>query len=134
MNKLLSSSPLWYTAGLTLIRCFIGIFLIIHGSEIFDAEKMKGYIGWDIFKTSSTLPYIGKAAELIAGILLLLGLFTRLACLIIIGTFIYITFFVGKGKFWMDDQHPFLFVMLASVFFFTGAGKISLDNRLFRSS
>ena len=132
MNKFLSSSSIWYTGGLTLIRCLVGIFLIIHGSEIFDAEKMKGYTGWDIFKTSSTLPYIGKAAELMAGILLLLGLFTRLACLIIIGTFTYITFFVGKGEFWMDDQHPFLFIMLALVFFFTGPGKISLDNRLFK--
>jgi putative oxidoreductase len=93
---------------------------------------MKGYLSWDIFKSSPTLPYIGKAAELIAGILLFLGLFTRFACLIIIGTFTYITFFVGKGIFWMDDQHPFLFIILAMVFFFTGAGKISLDNKLFR--
>ena len=100
--------------------------------EIFDAVKMKGYTGWDTFKTSTMMPYIGKAAELIAGILLLLGLLTRFACLMIVGTFLYITFFVGSGKFWMDDQHPFLFVMLALVFFFAGAGKFSLDNRLFK--
>ena len=122
------------TAGLTLIRILVASFLIYHGLEIFSDEKMKGYISWDIFKNSSVLPYIGKGAELISGILLFLGLLTRLACLIIIGTFTYITFFVGKGIFWMDDQHPFLFIMLALVFFFTGAGKISLDNRLFKSS
>lgn len=132
MKKVLSSDPIWQSGGLFLIRIIFSVFLIIHGSEVFDAEKMKSYISWDIFKTSSTLPYIGKAAELIAGILLFLGLFTRLACLIIIGTFAYITFFIGKGIFWMDDQHPFLFILLALVFFFTGAGKFSLDNRLFK--
>ena len=132
MKRFLQSGSLWQGTGLFLIRITLSIFLIIHGSEVFDEGKMKEYTSWDIFKTSTYLPYIGKAAEFIAGILLLLGLFTRIACLIIVGTFIYITFFVGKGKFWMDDQHPFLFILLALVFFFTGAGKISLDNKLFK--
>ena len=132
MKRFLSSGPLWQSNGLFLIRIILSAFLIIHGMEIFDAGKMKGYTSWDTFKTSAMMPYIGKAAELIAGILLLLGLFTRFACLMIACTFLYITFFVGNGKFWMDDQHPFLFVMLALVFFFAGAGKFSLDNRLFK--
>jgi len=132
MKRFLSSGPLWQSNGLFLIRIILSAFLIIHGMEIFDAGKMKNYTSWDTFKTSAMMPYIGKAAELIAGILLLLGLFTRFACLMIACTFLYITFFVGNGKFWMDDQHPFLFVMLALVFFFAGAGKFSLDNRLFK--
>jgi len=65
----------------------------------------------------------GKAAELISGILFVLGLFTRIACLLIIGVMCYITFFLGKGIIWYDDQHPFLFILLALVFFFTGAGR-----------
>jgi putative oxidoreductase len=132
MSKFLSSAPLWENIGLLLIRLLLSVFLVIHGIELFDNEKMKGYSTWDTFKTSTMMPYVGKAAELIAGILLFLGLFTRLACLMIVGTFAYITFFIGNGRFWMDDQHPFLFVMLALVFFFTGAGKFSLDNRLFK--
>ncbi len=40
-------------------------------------------------------------------------------------------FFVGHGKIWYEDQHPFLFVLLAFVFFFIGGGKWSVDYLLF---
>jgi putative oxidoreductase len=75
--------------------------------------------------------YAGKATELIAGIFLLLGLFTRVAAIILAFTLGYIAFFVGHGKVWYEDQHPFLFVLLFIVIFFTGAGRYSLDNILF---
>ena len=134
MKKFFSPNPMWQDNGLFLIRLMLAIFLIIHGLEVFDPEKMKNYSGWETFKSSSAMPYIGKIAEFVAGILLLLGLFTRLACILVIGTFGYITFFVGKGKFWMDDQHPFLFVLLALVFIFTGPGNFSLDKIIFKKS
>ena len=79
------------------------------------------------------MPYIGKGAEFLAGILLVLGLFTRLACLITIGTFGYITFCVGKGLFWMEDQHPFMFVLFGLLFFSTGPGAMSMDAKFFDS-
>jgi len=75
----------------------------------------------------------GKASELIAGIFFMLGFLTRVASLLIIGTMIYITFFLGHGKIWYEDQYPFLFILLALVFFFTGAGTVSLDNLLFKN-
>ena len=74
----------------------------------------------------------GKTAELVAGFLLTIGLFTRIAAIIIIGTFIYIPFFVGNGKIWYEDQYPFLFALFGCVFFFVGSGKWSIDNILFR--
>lgn len=135
MKKLLSPQPIWQHCGVAFIRIFTGILLSYHGKEVFDAALMQGYADWDMFKIKANpmlLPYIGKGAELLAGILLTLGLLTRVACVIIIGTFIYITFFVGHGKFWYDDQHPFLFVLLGIVFFFTGPGALSLDGVLFR--
>ena len=95
---------------------------------------MNEYIAWDIFKKSSSpsfMAYMGKTAELVAGFLLAIGLFTRIASIIIIGTFIYIPFFVGNGKIWYEDQYPFLFALFGFVFFFAGAGKWSIDNILF---
>lgn len=77
--------------------------------------------------------YIGKAAELVGGILLSLGLFTRIACVILIIVMSYIAFFVGHGKIWYEDQHPFLFVLLAFIFFFTGPGNFSLDKLIFNN-
>ena len=136
MNKLFSSGPLWQTAGLTLIRCILGAFLIYHGWEVFSQSKMNEYLKWDMFKNGSGkfLAYAGKASELIAGILFLFGFLTRLASLLTIGVMFYITFILGKGLIWYEDQYPFLFMLLALVFFFTGAGRISVDNSLFKKN
>jgi putative oxidoreductase len=133
MNKFLSPSPLWQTTGLTLIRLIVAFFMIYHGAEIFSAEKMNEYLKWDLFKNASgkTMVYIGKGAELVGGVFLFIGLFTRLAALVLAGTMGYIAFFVGHGKIWYEDQHPFLFVLLILVFFFTGPGRLSVDYYLF---
>jgi putative oxidoreductase len=133
MNKFLSPSPIWQNAGLFLVRIIIGAFLIYHGKEVFDAVKMKEYAGWANFKSSSYMPYLGKGAEFVAGVLLMLGLFTRVAALIIIGTFTYIAFFIGHGKIWYEDQYPLLFAMLGLMFSFTGPGALSLDGMFFKT-
>ena len=136
MSRFFSSGPVWQTTGLTLVRLTVGIFLIYHGWEIFNEATMNKYLQWDQFKNSNgkLMVYSGKAAELIAGILFVSGLLTRIACLLIIGVMGYIVFFLGKGIIWYDDQHPFLFILLALVFFFTGPGNFSLDKMIFKKS
>jgi putative oxidoreductase len=135
MNKLFSTNPVLPKSGLTVIRIIIGFFLVYHGWEVFDKNKMNEYITWDVFKSSSSssfMVYTGKTAELVAGFLLAIGLFTRIASIIIICTFSYIPFFVGQGKILYEDQYPFLFALFGCVFFFIGPGKWSVDNLLFR--
>jgi uncharacterized membrane protein YphA (DoxX/SURF4 family) len=137
MNKFFSSSPFWQNTGLAVVRITLGLFLVYHGWEIFVTAKMNEYMGWDIFKKSSFMPvmvYMGKAAELVSGIMFITGFVTRIASLILICTMLYITFIVGNGKIWYEDQYPFLFVLLGLVFFFTGAGKLSIDNYLFNTN
>jgi putative oxidoreductase len=132
MNQLFSSAPLWREHGLALVRIITGIFMIYHGWEIFDAEKMNGYLEWDMFKNApyaKFMLYLGKGAELVSGILLLFGLFTRIASVMMILALGYIAFFVGHGKIWYEDQHPFLFVLLGLVFFFCGAGRLRAVKR-----
>jgi len=135
MNTFLSPRPVWQQNGIFLLRLIIGIFLIYHGWEVFDKTKMQDYQTWDAFKGAGKqwLPYLGKSMELIAGIMLLFGFLTRLAALFVIGTLGYIAFFVGGGEIWYADQHPFLFVLMALVFIFTGPGKYSLDGIFFKS-
>jgi len=133
MNKFFSVLPFREGAGLFIIRIIAGFFLIYHGWEIFSSYKMNEYLQWDQFKTGSNskwLVYGGKAAELLGGVLLTLGYLTRIAVIILAGTMSYIAFFIGHGKIWYEDQHPFLFVLLVAVFFFTGPGKFSLDDVL----
>ena len=129
MVKLLSSSPFAQQSGLAFIRIVVGLLMVYHGWEVFDAGKIKEYAEWDFFKKFASplfVVYIGKGAELLAGILLTIGLFTRLASVVLIGTMLYIAFYIGSGKIWYEDQHPFLFVLLGLVFFFSGSGKWSV--------
>jgi uncharacterized membrane protein YphA (DoxX/SURF4 family) len=111
----------------------MGVLLIYHGQEVFYPAIISKYLSWDIFKNDYglVLVYAGKIAELIAGILFFLGLFTRIACLLTIGVMGYIAFFIGKGIIWYDDQHPFLFILLTLIFVFTGPGAFAFDNFFF---
>jgi len=116
---------------LAIVRIIFGFFLAFHGWEIFSAEKMEGYVTWETFSgnTGRILVYIGKAAELIAGIMLMIGWLTRIASLIAIFTMAYIAFMVGNAKIWYEDQHPFMFVLVALVYFALGGGRWSIDGR-----
>lgn len=134
MIKYFSPKPLWPQTGLAIVRIITGLFLIYHGWELFSAAKMNEYLQWDQFKNDfgKVMTYAGKAAELIAGILLVLGLFTRIACILTAGVMLFIAFKLGNGIVWYNDQHPFLFVLIALVFFCTGPGSFALDHMLFK--
>jgi putative oxidoreductase len=135
MSKFLSSLPIYESFSIGIVRIILGVFLVYHGWEIFDEAKMNEYLTWDAFKKSSNgslLVYAGKAAELIAGILLVIGLFTRIASVLIIGVMLYIAFVLGNGVIWYNDQHPFMFVLFGFLFFFIGPGTFSLDHLLFQ--
>ena len=134
MNSFFSSSPIWQAKGIAILRIIIGLLLVYHGQEVFNRDVMKGYEEWEAFKgtTAQIMVYAGKAVELLAGISLLLGLFTRVGCVLIIGTFAYITFILGHGKFWYEDQHPFMFFLFGVLFMFTGPGAWSLDGIIFK--
>ncbi|GAB3939986.1 hypothetical protein GCM10028805_01070 [Spirosoma harenae] len=134
MRKFFSAGGMFQEGGLAFIRIAVGLLLAYHGWEVFDPAQMQTYTTWDTFKEASSpsfLVYLGKGSELIAGILLAVGLLTRLGALLTIGTMLYITFFVGHGKFWYEDQHPFLFALLGLTFVFTGGGKWSVDRLIF---
>jgi putative oxidoreductase len=133
MKTFFSSSPIQLPKALATVRIVVGLMIAYHGFEIFNHEIMQGYLTWDIFKhpTGKTLVYVGKSGEFVAGILLVLGLFTRVGALLLIGTLSYITFIIGQGRFWYEDQHPFLFVLFGVLFLFAGPGAWSLDEKFF---
>lgn len=134
MKRFFSIAPIIPNKGIGIARIIIGAFLLYHGREVFDSELMRGYMEWENFKGSAGafMVYAGKGAEFIAGLFLFLGLFTRVGAFIALGTLVYITFFVGHGKFWYDDQHPFMFTLFGLLFLFTGPGAWSLDQLIFK--
>jgi len=134
MKSFFSPSPLWFDNGIAFVRIFLGLLIVFHGMEVFNREIMNSYLQWDNFKDPSAkfLVYMGKASEFTVGVLLTLGLLTRVGSLMAMGTFSYITFFVGGGRFWYEDQHPFMFTLFGLMFFFTGPGTWSLDQLIFK--
>jgi putative oxidoreductase len=134
MKRFLSPLPILLPEGIALLRIVIGLLLIYHGIEIFDSKLMRSYVEGGMMTGSNALlmVYIGKFSELSSGVLMLVGLLTRVAALIMIATFSYITFFVGQGRFWYEDQHPFMFALFGLLYLFVGAGKWSIDRLIFK--
>ena len=133
-KRFFSAAPLWSATGLAIIRIITGLLMVYHGLEVFDRTVMEGYLTWDVFKAmpaAAFMIYLGKSIELITGICFTIGLFTRLAATFMMIDMLFICFVVGDGRFYYQDQHPFLFAMIALVFFFTGPMRWSLDARLF---
>jgi putative oxidoreductase len=127
-------SPLFLSAGFAFIRIVSGALMIYHGLEVFNGDKMSGYGNWlrDLrFPVPVAMAWLGKGSELVGGILLAVGLFTRTAALLLTITMLVVCFGLGNGRIFTDDQHPFLFALLTAIFFFTGGGKWSIDHLIF---
>jgi uncharacterized membrane protein YphA (DoxX/SURF4 family) len=106
-----------------------------HGSEIFSRSSMEVYFTWDVIKSlpaPEAMVYLGKGIEFFAGVFLAAGLFTRAAALVMAINMLFICFRIGNGRFYNEDQHPFLFAVIALVFFFTGPVKWGLDYIIFK--
>lgn len=134
MNTLFSSHPIRENeSAYALIRMLVGFLMLYHGIEIFDYSLMLEYSNWDQLKNlpfSLSLVYLGKGLELITGVCFILGFFTRIAALLMAIDMVCICFYVGSGKFWYEDQHPFLFAIIAILYFALGSGKWSIDRML----
>lgn len=128
-KKIISlESPL--NKGVIIVRVITGIIIATFGLEVFETDKIDGYEQWltDLgFPLPRTMAYFGKGTEFAGGILLALGLFTRLVTIPLIVTMIVITFIMGDGNFRSDS---FLLLLLFAAFFFIGSGKWSLDYLL----
>lgn len=104
---------------LAVLRIMTGLLLAYHGLEIFKPEVMKMYEDWDSIKalpSGKLMTYVGKGAELVLGLMLAAGLFTRIAAAGLCMVMLFITFYIGEGRFWYEEQHPFLLAMLCAVF------------------
>lgn len=130
-SLLFSADPLWKDNGLAIIRIVTGLLMMYHGWEIFSPETMAPYVEWEVVKAlpaPKEMVYLGKGLELVTGICFVLGLFTRPAAVFMAVDMLFICFIIGNGKFYYQDQHPFLFALIAMIFFFTGPVKWSIDK------
>lgn len=127
----------WQQICLALVRILSGALMTYHGLEVFDAGKIAEYASWDQLRSLPTplfAAYLGKGLELLIGICLILGIFTRAAGILLAILMFFICFKIGTGKFWMDDQHPFLFGLIGVIFFLLGPVTWNLDDLLFKNN
>lgn len=124
-------------AGLLLIRVGLGVMFMIHG-----APKMIG--GPEVWeKVGGAMSSIGinfvpvfwgfmaAFAELVGGFLLLLGLFHRIACFLLLITMVVVTikhYVAGEGFVAYSHGAEAAIVFLGLLL--TGPGKYSIDYRL----
>lgn len=137
-RKLIATYPTW--APLPL-RLALGIVFIAHGAQ--KVFGVWGGPGWAKF-TAGTTPFgwmqpasfwMGAAAlsELLGGLLVLLGLLTRLGALMIVpvmlvavlGVHLSGGFFAPRGF-----EYAFVLLMLALALLITGGGRASVDEAL----
>ncbi len=133
-KTLLGTEPLTPHYILAL-RVIMGIFFINHGHEFFDAKVMQAFADWlqkDFnFPVPLLMAYLRTGAELFGGIMLLLGLFTRVGAFFIMITMLVAFFTAGKSALLGDGEMVFAYAIVMLTFVLTGSGKISLDYYLF---
>ena len=127
-----TSNGLW-EAGAVILRVVAGLIIFKYGLEIFSADKMKGYTDWltDLnFPAPEAMAFTGKVCELIGGLLMTLGLLTRIAAISLIITMSVIGFIMGEPEFLAADG-SILLLLIFFHFLLTGPGKFSFDHLLF---
>lgn len=126
--------------GLLLVRAVVGAVLMTHGyPKLFESGPylerflQMGFPPWAV--------YVAGTVEFFGGLLLLLGLFTRISAFFISGEF-FVAFlqvhwkagerglfgFLGKAS----DEYPLVLCVTAFLLLTLGAGAISIDRLLFK--
>ena len=136
MKKLLSPKPIAFETFLGILRIIVGLLMAYHGWEVFDRATIESYFQWDVIKSlwaPGFMVYLGKGLELITGIFFIFGFLTRISAIFMAIDMLFICFVIAQGRFWYEDQHPFVFALIATVFIFSGPGKWSVDKKIFRN-
>jgi putative oxidoreductase len=120
------------SAGLLLFRVFLGVAFIQHG-----LMKVPTATTWLGDMLPAWVQAFAAYGELGAGILLILGLFTPLAGVILVAIMIgAVNFHVSQGHPFIGEGHSYemalAYLMAAILFVLLGAGRYSVDALLFR--
>ncbi|HEY8175826.1 MAG TPA: DoxX family protein [Gemmatimonadaceae bacterium] len=123
----------WDDNGKLILRVTVAVLMVMHG-----IAKMQNGIGWmaGMLQSHHIPVFVGYGvyvAEVIAPILLLLGLFTRLAALVIAFDMVMAIVLAQSDKFFTRNQaggwavELEMFFLLASVaIFFLGSGRYAV--------
>ncbi len=118
---------------LVIVRVFVGILIIRHSYILFDATAM---LQTAQFFENINIPmpvvmaYMSKAVEFFGGIVLILGLFTRLMSLVLVLNMLIALGTTFQFNIFSGGELPFLYMLVFAVFVGVGGGRFSLDKFL----
>ena len=135
-------NPKWWTILLLLIRAWLCYAMIRNGNSvigIFNSEDerifFRKWFGEELhFPAPLLMATLAKGSEFIGGILLGLGLFTRLSASLIAFTMFIatVTANLNKENFNIDGGFTISYMLFGLIFVVWGAGKYSLDYLISR--
>jgi putative oxidoreductase len=136
LKQIINPNPISLNA-IVIVRIIVGSYFIMHGHELFNAKAMQGFADYlknDLhFPLPTLMAYLRTGAELFGGIMVLLGLFTRIGTFLIMITMLVAAFTAGKGELLGEAEFTFIYATICFVIILIGAGRYSLDNILFNN-
>jgi putative oxidoreductase len=125
-----------------LVRFAAGIILVPHGAQklfgMFGAPPREMYVRFfnnlGLTPEATWITFVG-CVEFFGGLLLAIGLFTRIAAAAIFLQMAYIVLFINwaNGFFWTPKagiEYPLLWGIVAFAFFIMGGGRLSVDSAM----
>lgn len=142
-SLLTQSTPALTDLGILVMRVFIGMCFVVHGLGklgVVGTGDMKGFVAW---LESMNVPFapiqarIAMLSEILGGTALALGLLTRPACLLLIGTMIVASRLGHKNAGYLITNEPpgaeytVNLAAICLVIALLGPGLYSLDRLIF---
>jgi putative oxidoreductase len=130
MSKFLSTkySNAGFNFGMLVLRVVLGILLASHGYDKLVAFGSLRYKFMNFLHMGSTLSLaLVIFAELFCSIFLILGLFTRFACIPILITTAVVVFVATHGHILGPGERGTIYLASTITILFCGPGRISVD-------
>jgi putative oxidoreductase len=143
LSDLFSPNPIWFDVAMLIFRVALGVCFVVHGLGklgIVGPGNMAGFTGW---LQSMGLPFAALQArmammtEIIGGLLITVGLGTRVAAFFCLMTMLVAVIIGHKGGGYLITNNPpgneyaLNLAILMLVLMLLGAGHYSLDAALF---
>lgn len=128
-----ASLPNQISLAVLVLRLSFGFLMIPHGYD-----KMQEFLAGnhDFPDPLHVSPMVSHGltvfAEFFCSILLVLGLFTRPALVILIGCMAIVSFSIHGADPLGDKEHALLYLFAYLGIFLVGAGKYSIDTKIFK--
>jgi len=130
MKKLLTTkySASAFSTAMLILRVGVGVLMMNHGySKLIKFSELKNTFMNFMGLGSSTSLILVIFSEFFCSILLILGLFTRLATIPLIITMLVVLIKVSHGDIFNDGQTPSLYLLAYITLLLAGPGRASVD-------